>query len=66
MPNGRTTSPSARRKDKEEELRTNEHIISENKKKNKELRNSREIQAYMAEMEFRRDESSVCRMKFSG
>ena len=44
------------RKDKEEELRTNEHIISENKKKNKELRNSREIQAYMAEMEFRRDE----------
>ena len=44
------------KKDKEEELRTNEHIISENKKKNKELRNSREIQAYMAEMEFRRDE----------
>ena len=47
---------SREKKDKEEELRTNEHIISENKKKNKELKHSREIQAYMAEMEFRRDE----------
>ena len=47
---------SRERRDREDELRTNEHIISENKKKNKELRNSREIQAYMAEMEFRRDE----------
>ncbi len=44
------------RRDREEELRTNEHIISENKKKNKELKHSREIQAYLAEMEFRRDE----------
>ncbi len=44
------------RRDREEDLRTNEHIISENKKKNKELKHSREIQAYLAEMEFRRDE----------
>ncbi len=45
------------KKKKEEELRTNESIISENKKKNKELKHSREIQAYLAEMEFRRDEA---------
>ncbi len=44
------------RKNREEELRTNEHIISENKKKGKEIKHSREIQAYLAEMEFRRDE----------
>ncbi|MCL4485800.1 MAG: C4-type zinc ribbon domain-containing protein [Nitrospirae bacterium] len=44
------------RRDREDELRTNEHIISENKKKNKELKHSREIQAFLAEMEFRRDE----------
>lgn len=48
---------SKEKRSKEEELRTNETIISENKKKNKELKHSREIQAYLSEMEFRRDEA---------
>ena len=51
------TQLSREKKEKEEELRTNETIISENKKKNKDLKHSREIQAYLAEMEFRRDEA---------
>jgi len=48
---------SKEKREKEDELRTNESIISENKKKNKELKHSREIQAYLSEMEFRRDEA---------